>query len=144
MWSDQVLAFERAHLLRLLLWGLVSLVTGLSCWVYLRIRKLELPLLQHFAIQTGAWGAIDALLALASRPQLAMRDYDGVTRLDRFLWLNCGLDVGYVAVGVTLGICGWRLAQSRGLVGAGIGVVTQGAALLLLDLRLVALLSQAR
>ncbi len=144
MWSDQVLAFERAHLLRLLLWGLGSLVTGLSCWVYLRIRKLELPLLQHFAIQTGAWGAIDALLALASRPQLAMRDYDGVTRLDRFLWLNCGLDVGYVAVGVTLGICGWRLAQSRGLVGAGIGVVTQGAALLLLDLRLVALLSQAR
>jgi hypothetical protein len=144
MWADQVLAFERAHVMRLLLWGVVSVVTGLGCWAYLRSKQLELPLLQHFAIQTGAWGAIDALLALASRPQLALRDYDGVTRLDRFLWLNCGLDVGYVAVGVTLGLCGWRLARSRGLVGAGIGVVTQGAALLLLDLRLVALLSQAR
>ncbi|MBC7841243.1 MAG: hypothetical protein H7099_02990 [Gemmatimonadaceae bacterium] len=73
-----------------------------------------------------------------------MRDYDGVTRLDRFLWLNCGLDVGYVAVGVTLAVCGWRLARSRGLVGAGIGIGIQGIALLLLDLRLAALLTQAR
>lgn len=144
MWSDQVLAFERGHLQRLLLWGVISIGTGLGCWVYLRIKRLELPLLQHFAIQTGAWGAIDALLALASRPHLALRDYDSMTRLDRFLWLNCGLDAGYIAVGVTLAVCGWRLARSRGLVGAGIGVVTQGAALLLLDLRLAALLTEAR
>jgi hypothetical protein len=144
MWADQVLAFERAHLARLLLWGAASVVTGLGCWAFWRTRRLDLPLLRHFAIQTGAWGAIDALLALASRPQLALRDYDGVTRLDRFLWLNCGLDVGYVAVGITLAACGWRLARSRGLVGAGLGIVIQGAALLLLDLRLTALLSQAR
>ena len=144
MWADQVLAFERAHLARLLLWGVASALTGASCWAYLRVRRLELPLLQHFAIQTAAWGAINALLALAARPQLALRDYDGVTRLDRFLWLNCGLDVGYIAVGVTLAACGWRLARSRGLAGAGIGVMMQGSALLLLDLRLVALLSQAR
>lgn len=144
MWADQVLAFERAHAARLLLWGVASIVTAAGCWTYMRMQRFDLPLLRHFAIQTGAWGAIDALLALASRPQLALRDYDGVTHLDRFLWLNCGLDVGYVAVGVTLGACGWRLARSRGLVGAGLGVMTQGAALLLLDLRLAALLSQAR
>ena len=144
MWADQVLAFEQGHVMRLLLWGVTSVVTGLCCWAYLRIKRLDVPLLQHFAIQTGAWGAIDALLALASRRNLALRDFDGVTHLDRFLWLNCGLDVGYIAVGVTLGLCGWRLARSRGLVGAGIGVVTQGAALLLLDLQLASLLSQAR
>ena len=144
MWADQVLAFEKAHLARLLLWGMASIVTGSGCWLFCRVKRLDLPLLKHFAIQTGAWGAIDALLALASRPQLALRDYDGVTRLDRFLWLNCGLDVGYVAVGVTLALCGWRLARSRGLVGAGVGVAIQGLALLLLDLRFTALLSQAR
>jgi hypothetical protein len=144
MWADQVLAFERAHLLRLLLWGAASVVTALGCWAFWRSQKLDLPLLRHFAIQTGAWGAIDCLLALAARPRLALRDYDGVTSLDRFLWFNCGLDVGYIAVGVTLAWCGWRLARSRGLVGAGLGVGIQGAALLLLDLRLVALLSQAR
>jgi hypothetical protein len=144
MWADQVLTFERAHLARLLLWGAASLTTGLGCWAFVRVKRLNAPLLQHFAIQTGAWGAIDLLLALAARPGLALRDYDGVTSLDRFLWFNCGLDVGYLAVGVTLAWCGWRLARSRGLVGAGIGVGIQGTALLLLDLRLAALLSQAR
>jgi hypothetical protein len=144
MWADQVLAFERAHLARLLLWGAASLVTAIGCGLFMRARRLDLPLLRHFAIQTGAWGAIDCLLALAARPQLALRDYDRVTSLDRFLWLNCGLDIGYVAVGVTLAWCGWRLARSRGLVGAGLGVGIQGMALLLLDARLAALLQQAR
>ena len=87
---------------------------------------------------------IDVVLALAARPTLALRDYDGVTRLDRFIWFNCGLDLGYVAVGITLVWCGWKLARSRGLVGAGLGVGIQGAALLLLDVRLAALLTQAR
>ncbi len=144
MWADQVLAFERAHLARLLFWGGASVLTGVALWAYLRVRRLDVPLLRHFAIQTGAWGAIDAVLALAARPGLALRDYDGVTSLDRFLWFNCGLDVAYVAVGITLACCGWRLARSRGLVGAGLGVGIQGMALLLLDLRLAALLSQAR
>lgn len=144
MWADQVLAFERAHLARLLLWGAASLAVGLGCWVFVRIKRLDVPLLRHFAIQTGAWGAVDLVLALAARPTLALRDYDGVTSLDRFLWFNCGLDVGYVAVGVTLSWCGWKLATSKGLLGAGLGIVMQGAALLLLDLRLAALLSQAR
>jgi hypothetical protein len=144
MWADQILAFERAHLARLLLWGAASILTALGCWAFWRQQKIDSPLLRHFAIQTGAWGAIDSIIALAARPTLALRDYDGVTRLDRFLWFNCGLDVGYVAVGATLAICGWRLARSRGLIGAGVGVVIQGLALLLLDLRLTALLSTAR
>jgi hypothetical protein len=144
MWADQVLAFEKAHLARLLLWGVASLVTGLGCWAFWRIKRVDSALLRHFAIQTGAWGTVDIALALAARPTLALRDYDGVTSLDRFLWFNCGLDVGYIAVGITLAWCGWKLARSKGLVGAGIGVITQGAALLLLDVRLAALLSQAR
>lgn len=144
MWADQVLAFEQAHVARLLLWGAASLATGLGCWAFWRIKRVDSALLRHYAVQTGAWGAVDIVLALAARPTLAMRDYDGVTSLDRFLWFNCGLDVGYIAVGITLAWCGWKLAKSKGLVGAGLGVITQGAALLLLDLRLAALLSQAR
>jgi hypothetical protein len=144
MWADQVLAFEKAHLARLLLWGALSVVTALLCALVMRRRLSALPFLQHFIIQTGAWGAIDAILALVARPRLSLRDYAGATQLDRFLWFNCGLDVGYVAVGVTLAWCGWRLARSRGLLGAGLAVCLQGLALLLLDLRLAALLRDAR
>ena len=64
-----------------------------------------------------------------------MRDVSSATRLDRFVWFNNGLDVGYVAVGLTLAIVGWQLGRRLGLVGAGVGIVVQGLALLILDLR---------
>jgi hypothetical protein len=41
--------------------------------------------------------------------------------------------VGYVAVGVTLALTGWVVGRRLGAVGAGAGVVVQGAALFLLD-----------
>jgi hypothetical protein len=69
---------------------------------------------------------------------LAIRDLQGAMRLDRLLWLNTGLDLGYVAVGATLAVAGWLIGRRLGAVGAGIGVVVQGAALLVLHLRLLA------
>jgi hypothetical protein len=96
----------------------------------------------HFAIQTAAWGAIDLLIAAVARRGLALRDVGGATRLDRFIWFNNGLDVGYVAVGLTLAIVGWTLGRRFGLVGAGIGIVVQGLALLVLDLRFSATLAR--
>jgi sulfite exporter TauE/SafE len=71
-----------------------------------------------------------------------MRDIGSATRLDRILWLNIGLDAGYVLVGLTLGIVGWRLGRRLGLVGAGIGVLVQGTALAVLDLVLAAHISR--
>jgi hypothetical protein len=74
------------------------------------------------------------VLALLGLRALALRDLASATRLDRFLWLNIGLDAGYVMVGLTLLIGGWRLARRAGLMGAGIAIVVQGLALALLDL----------
>ncbi|MFM9014132.1 MAG: DUF6992 family protein, partial [Gemmatimonadota bacterium] len=62
----------------------------------------------------------------------------GAVALDRFVWLNVGLDLGYVLVGLTLALTGWRLGRRLGLVGAGLGVRVQGRALALLDLQLTA------
>jgi hypothetical protein len=90
----------------------------------------------------AAWGAVDLLLVLATWRGLEYRDLAGFTRLDRFLWLNVGLDVGYAAVGVTLAITGWRLGRRLGLVGAGLGVVVQGLALLVLDAYLIGILGR--
>ena len=48
--------------------------------------------------------------------------------------MNIGLDAGYVMVGVTLLVLGWRVMRRLGLVGAGLAVIVQGSALALLDL----------
>lgn len=139
MWSDTLLALERAHLLRVALWGGGSVLAGslLLALLAVRGRLGTSALVKHFAIQTAAWGAVDlALVALAWRG-LALRDHAGATRLDRLLWLNLGLDVGYVGVGVTLALTAWLLGRRLGGVGAGLAIVTQGLALFLLDLVLV-------
>ena len=47
--------------------------------------------------------------------------------------MNLGLDAGYVAVGVTLALTGWLLGRRLAPVGAGIGIVVQGIALIALD-----------
>src|SRR5215212_11442658 len=142
MWADTLLAAERAHLLRLAIWGGTSVIVGGTLLALLRLRRDRASLLDHFAIQTLAWGAIDLTLALTGRRAVELRDLAAATRLDRFVWLNIGLDAGYVMVGLTLSMIGWRVARRPGLVGAGLGVVVQGAGLAVLDLALAAQISR--
>lgn len=142
MWADTLLASERAHLLHLLVWGAASIVAGTALLAWLLARQRESDLLRHFAIQVAAWGAVDLALVAIGWGSLALRDVAGATRLDRMLWLNIGLDAGYVMVGLALGVAGWRLDRRLGLVGAGLGVVVQGSALALLDLILATHISR--
>lgn len=136
--GSDLLELEKLHLLKLSLWGGLSVLLGTMVLAVLRWRRSESPLLQHFAIQSAAWGAIDLLIVLWAGRGLEIRDYAGAVALDRFLWFNVGLDVGYVLVGITLAICGWRFGRKLGLVGAGLGVIVQGLALAVLDLQLTA------
>lgn len=142
MWADTLYLAERAHLMRLIGWGAASVVAGTVVLLFLAARRSRSPLLLHFAIQLAAWGAIDVVLALVGWRGLAFRDLDGFTDLDRFLWLNMGLNVGYVAVGVTLAACGWALQRSLALLGAGVGVIVQGLALFVLDGYLLLLIAR--
>ena len=139
MFADTLLALERAHLARLLAWALGSILSGTLLFALVALRRTAgpLPVLRHFAIQTAAWGAINLVIVLWAQRGLKLRDYAGARSLDRVLWLNLGLDVGYIAVGVTLALAGWLLGRRLGAVGAGVGVVVQGAALFVLDLLLV-------
>ena len=137
MWSDTLYAMERTHLLRIAAWGAASVLVGTTLLALLAIRRIRSPLLQHFAIQLAAWGAIDLLLVGMGWRGLALRDLAGAAALDRMLWLNVGLSAGYVAVGVTLAACAWSLGRRLGGVGAGLGVAIQGLALLVFDLSTV-------
>jgi hypothetical protein len=105
-------------------------------------RRIRSPLLVHFAIQMVAWGLVIAAIAGIAWRGAHFRDVAGAARLERLLWMNIGLDVGYVAVGVVLAATAWRLAKRMGSVGAGTAIVVQGIALLLLDLQFAAIVSR--
>ncbi|MBC7975322.1 MAG: hypothetical protein H7138_10075 [Myxococcales bacterium] len=105
-----------------------------------RRTRLRSPLLFHFGLQTTAWGLIDLVLAGNAWRALALRDLQSATQLDRFLWLNVGLDVGYIAAGATLAIACWLLGRRAGGIGAGIAIVVQGIGLLLIDARFLSLI----
>jgi hypothetical protein len=142
MWADTLLSAERAHLLRLLAWGGSSVLVGTALLAWLRARGHPSALLDRFAIQTSVWGAAELTFVAIAWRALTLRDLAGATRLDRLLWMNVGLDIGYVLVGVTLVLAGWRLGRRLGMAGAGTGVVVQGTALLLLDLLLARQISR--
>ena len=137
MWADTLLSLEQGHLLRLGVWAILSVLGGTALFASLTVRQVSAPLLRHFAIQTAARGVVNGLIALWAWRGLVMRDFAGTQKLLNILWLNTGLDVGYAAVGVTLMITGWRWERRLGAVGAGLGVMVQGVALALLDLRLI-------
>jgi len=136
--GSDLIAFEELHLLKLGVWAALSILVGTGLLAFLRLRRTESPLLQHFGIQSAAWGGIDLLIVWWAGRGLQVRDLAGAVSLDRFVWLNVGLDVGYVLVGLTLAVCGWKLGRRLGLVGAGLGIVVQGLALTVLDLQLSA------
>jgi hypothetical protein len=123
-------------------WGAASVLIGSALLAALRVGRHRSALLEHFGIQTAAWGSIELVIALLSHRSLGLRDLAGATRLDRLLWLNIGLDVGYVLVGIALAVLGWRALRRHGLIGAGIGVLLQGTALALLDLVLAGQISR--
>lgn len=113
---------------------------GMLLLAFLAWRREQAPLLRHFAIQTLLWGAINMALALYAVRGLGLRDFPGAQQLVSFLWLNIGLSVGYVLVGVTLSLTCWRLGPRAAGIGAGVGIMVQGCALFALDARLVSLI----
>lgn len=155
MWADTLVVVERGHFLRLAIWGGTSLVAGaviLAIVAVLSRRRGRAPLLYHFAVQGIAWGGLELAIAAFALRSLPLRDVGSATRLVGQLWFKAGLDVGVMAAGLTLALTAWLL-ESRGgsaaasvppakpdgprwmaPVGAGLGILLQGAAMLILDL----------
>ena len=134
MWADTLLAAERAHLLRVAMWAMASIVAGTSIFLIGRIRPGAAPVLRQFAVLSVTCGVVELAIVWGRRSSIGLRDLAGARQLERLLWLNCGLDVGYLGVGVTLALACWFVGRRLGGVGAGIGIATQGVALLWLDL----------
>jgi hypothetical protein len=142
VWADIILTAEREHLLRLLAWSGLSIVLGTAVVVMLVARRIRSPLLQHFAVQTIAWGVLIGIITALAWRGLHLRDVGGAARLERSVWMRIGLDVGLVAVGATLALTGRATNRRMQLLGAGVGVMVQGLALLVLDLQFAGLVSR--
>jgi uncharacterized protein DUF6992 len=142
MWSDTLLAAERSHLIRLVIWAATSAVFGTSLASIIALRRLAAPILLWFAIQTLAWGSVELLMSAARWRGLAMRDVSAATQLDRLTWLGVGLDVGLIAVGVTAIVLAWAPKRRLGALGGGLGIVVQGLGLLVLDLTFASMLER--
>ena len=140
MWAESLFALERGHILRLIFWGAGSVLLGTLLFIMLSWRRVRAPMLTNFAIQTGAWGAVIMAIGFWAWRGLSLRDFAGAQHLVNLLWLNTGLDVGYVMLGATLALAGWRLGPRPAAIGAGVGIILQGLALFLLDVRLIVLI----
>jgi hypothetical protein len=132
VWSDALFAAERSHLLQLVAWAAASAIVGTIVLLVLGRRS---PLLWHFGVQMTLWGTTELLLSLGWWRALAMRDVAGATRLTHAIWFVAGLETGFVALGATVALVGWRAGYRLGAVGAGLAIVVQGLALLVLALR---------
>lgn len=142
MWADTLLRAEQQHLLRLLFWAGLSIIAASCVAAMIAVRRVRSPLLAQFAAQTAIWGFVLGVIVAIEWHNVRLRDVSGAARLERLLWMNIGFDAGYVAVGVALASCAWFLARRVGIVGAGIGIVVQGLALLLIDLQFAAVISR--
>ena len=129
--------FQNALSARLLSWAGISLGAGTL------LMALRNPVARGIAGQALAWGAIDGLIAWVgcrrSRDRSALTDAHLVetqakerASLRRILWINTGLDLGYIAGGLALTMTrGQRSALARGTA---LGIALQGAFLFFFDL----------
>ncbi|MGU3293719.1 DUF6992 family protein [Williamsia sp. M5A3_1d] len=114
---------------RLAVWGGVSTVAGGALAVAGPSARAR-----AFGLQNAMWGAIDVAIAAISTRQSTPPNSP---KLRRLLFVNTGLDVGYVAGGAHLlartPSFGGRITPEQAR-GHGAAVIVQGAALFVLDL----------
>ena len=142
MWSDTLLAAERSHLIRVMMWAAASATLGTLFVAVLTLRRTNAPIVFWFGVQTLAWGSLELLVTATRWHAFTMRDVSAATRLDRLTWLAIGLDVGLIGIGVSTAVLAWRQRRSLGAVGGGLGVLVQGLGLLVLDLTFASILAR--
>lgn len=135
---------EDAHLQRLGIWALSSMVVGGACLLANAPGVLPATIdarpVLGFGMQSVAWGVIDlgivGLSFLGDRlpPSTRERALVEENTLGDVLWLNVGLDAGYMMAGGTMIGAGFAgAAPAVDWASHGAGIVVQGGALLVLD-----------
>jgi hypothetical protein len=121
----------------LLGWGIGSTIVGAG------LATAKTPVVRHVGLQAVSWGAIDAALALSGRINARRKEQQLLDKAEeqheashfrKIVAVNAGLDVLYVLGGWWLMRRSERDAARRGM---GLGIIVQGAFLLIYDSLLV-------
>jgi len=137
-----VFAYQQQILPALRVWGAISVALGLLWWW--RGGRENNVWWRGVGMQWAMWGAIDALIAAAGLRGVT-RKADALTAgtmtaathaneahiFERILWVNAGLDVGYVVGGALWMRVNADAPERRG---HGAGIVAQGLFLFGFDL----------
>jgi hypothetical protein len=124
-WPDELggLRLElRDHLKRLAIWSGISVLVGIK----LIGLFANAEVVRSAGVMTAGWAVVNLIIVGASwngKPPASRAQFR------EFIWLNQGLNAGYVGVGLALALAG----SSAAVVGSGWAVVPQGLALLVLD-----------
>ncbi len=122
-WTDAVFAsLMSGHLTRIIV--VIAVSTGLSMILVRSGGKFQ----RGFALLTLGWSAVNAIIVIASLA--GNKALPPLHQFREFLALNVGLNIAYIAVGITLMATGKEKPFQRG---AGAAVLAQGLALLVLD-----------
>ena len=134
---DNFYSYQQRRLSILLGWGLASAAIGSG------MQFITQEFWNQFGLQALAWGAIDAALALVGirsarskerlyeQKELGGADEEKEARtIRRILLINAGLDSLYILSGSWVI---WRFQMRSDRQGIGVGILVQGAWLLLFD-----------
>ena len=106
----------------LLTWSVLSITSGILLYL------TPFLFIQGVGLQAIIWGIIDAVIALFTLYKQSKQDLDKISMVLR---INVGLDIIYQIIGFLLLVFLW---QDLFIAGNGLGVIIQGAFLLVLDL----------
>lgn len=134
--SEQRLASERRHLIRVLAWGGSNVVGGATLWASGRVGTVR-----GFGQQSALWGAVNvgiAAVGLLGRKSAADAALGDAVRAERryhdILLANLGLNVGYMGVGTAMVVAaGEGVDREDAWRGHGTALILQGMGLLALD-----------
>lgn len=126
---------EADHLMRVGAWGGTNLVGG-----FLAATMSDSNMWSSFGVQSAGWGAVNlGIVAIAltqrasSTPTTFEEERAEERRYQRALRINLALNGGYVLVGGLTTLSAEAGPDGARQRGHGVAIVTQGAALLLLD-----------
>ena len=125
--------------LPLIIWGIINI--GVGIFFLLDINDI----LKGILLQALFWGAIDGLIGLGA---YFGKKKDPLEKILKVLKVNSVLDVGYMVIGIVLILISPILDLPVGditqdyVIGSGIGVIIQGAFLLIADVHHVVMINK--